>query len=61
MLALPEMPARSLRSCLGRFATGVVTNNFNHPDRQWAVVASAERTRAFITRGSAVPAPAGVV
>jgi hypothetical protein len=30
------------------------TNNFNHPDRQWQVVASAERTRAFIASGSGV-------
>jgi flavin reductase (DIM6/NTAB) family NADH-FMN oxidoreductase RutF len=31
MMALPEMPARSLRSCLGRFATGVVVVSFDGP------------------------------
>jgi 2-polyprenyl-6-methoxyphenol hydroxylase-like FAD-dependent oxidoreductase len=36
------------------------TNNFNHPDRQWEVVASAERTRAFIARESSVDVRAGV-
>jgi hypothetical protein len=33
------------------------TNNFNHPDRQWQVVASASRTRAFIARGSGITSP----
>jgi 2-polyprenyl-6-methoxyphenol hydroxylase-like FAD-dependent oxidoreductase len=35
------------------------TQNFNHPDRQWAAVATPERTAAFIARHSepaAVPA-----
>jgi 2-polyprenyl-6-methoxyphenol hydroxylase-like FAD-dependent oxidoreductase len=30
------------------------TRNFNHPDRQWQILASAERTRAFMAAGSAV-------
>jgi 2-polyprenyl-6-methoxyphenol hydroxylase-like FAD-dependent oxidoreductase len=34
------------------------TRNFNHPDRQWDAIATAERTRAFIARHSAQPAAA---
>jgi 2-polyprenyl-6-methoxyphenol hydroxylase-like FAD-dependent oxidoreductase len=32
------------------------TQNFNHPDRQWAAVATPERTAAFIARHSGNPA-----
>lgn len=35
------------------------TQNFNHPDRQWAAVATPERTAAFIAR-HAVEQPAAV-
>ncbi|GAA2352179.1 alanine-phosphoribitol ligase [Saccharopolyspora halophila] len=35
-----------------RAVADVFTGNFNHPDRQWDILATPERTRAFLSRMS---------
>ncbi|WP_030909609.1 styrene monooxygenase/indole monooxygenase family protein [Streptomyces sp. NRRL F-5126] len=36
-------------------AAGEFTDNFGHPDRQWRILATPERTRAFLARHGAGP------
>ncbi|MFD7922621.1 styrene monooxygenase/indole monooxygenase family protein [Streptomyces sp. NPDC059740] len=54
----PEHLLQLLAAMAGnQAAADEFTDNFGHPDRQWRILATPERTHAFLARHDAGPAP----